>query len=199
MGFVLNEQLPGQGQIVQHVQNWVDAFILGLKLCPFAPKAVKADGLRYQVSDASTEASLLQDLLTELVWLDRHPQHSSTLLIHPAVLSDFQAYNDFLDIADALVADYGYEGVYQLASFHPHYQYQDSEAQDAENFANRAPYPLLHILRETEVSEAIASHPNIHAVPIENQQRLAAVGYTELSALLRGCCGGAAVARMLDG
>ena len=174
-------------QIVNHVQSWLETMILGLNLCPFARPVVRDDRVRIAVTDADEEALLLQALLTELVYLDKHPATATTLLVHPHALADFAAYNDFLAFTDELLDAYGYAGVYQVASFHPDFQYHATAPDAAENFANRSPYPLLHILREADVAQAVQDHPQIEDVPRKNIERLNSYGSDGLLALWRKC------------
>jgi hypothetical protein len=110
----------------------------------------------------------------------------TTLLIHPDLLNNFYAYNEFLDDADELLYQEGLEGVLQIASFHPNYQFSGTELNDAENYTNRSPYPMLHILREDSLEKAIALHPNVDAIPERNIQVMHQLGVTKLQQLLQG-------------
>src|SRR6476469_1755303 len=135
---------------VQDMQRWLERAVIGLNLCPFA-KAVQAKGqVRWVLSDATTPEALLEQLGEELLHLRDTPadETDTTLIVHPRVLGDFLDYNDFLDTADALVESLPLDGVLQVASFHPHYQFAGNGPDDVENFTNRSPYPTLHLLRE---------------------------------------------------
>ena len=136
--------------VITDTRRWVDEAVIGLNLCPFA-KAVQVRGqVHYTVSQATDLEGLSADLLASLHALaaNNADQVETTLLIHPLVLTDFADYNDYLDMADRIVLDAGYEGMLQLASFHPDYQFADSTADDRANFTNRSPYPMLHLLRD---------------------------------------------------
>lgn len=176
--------VPPTDQVLADTRHWVDRAVIGLNLCPFA-KAVQARGqVRYVVSDARTEEELLGVLAGELRLLaDADPQDvETTLLIHPWVLRDFIAYNDFLDVADEAVRALGLEGLLQVASFHPEYQFADTEPDDIENCTNRSPYPTLHLLREDSINRAVSAMPDTDAIyrhNIETLRRLGPEGWAQ--------------------
>lgn len=165
-------------KVLQDTQAWVEKAVIGLNLCPFA-KAVQVQGkVRYVVSAATTMEDLLYELAAELNHLHDTPpeQTDTTLLIHPRVLTDFLDYNDFLEAADALVADIGLEGELQVASFHPQYQFEGTEPDDITNFTNRSPYPTLHLLREDSIDRAVAAFPNPESIFDTNMATLEKLG-----------------------
>ncbi len=172
-------------EIIAATRHWLEAAVIGLDLCPFA-KAVHSQGLiRFVVSSAGTPESLLADLLFELQTLTAADpaEIETTLLIHPEALTDFLDYNDFLDVADAAVEDLGLTGIIQIASFHPQYQFAGTEANDIENYSNRSPYPILHLLRESSVERAVASFPDtarIFEKNVETLRRLGLEGWKRL-------------------
>ncbi|NKF22072.1 DUF1415 domain-containing protein [Solimonas marina] len=159
--------------IESEVRRWLDEIIIGLNLCPFAARPARAGRVRIAVSEAREELDLLAELQLELQKLDDSKPEAieTTLIVVPHLLADFMAYNDFLDQADGLLDQFEWSGIFQIASFHPHYQFAGTEADDPENLTNRAPYPLLHLLREDSVEAAIDSHPNVDVIP-ENNIRL---------------------------
>ena len=166
------------GRIERDVRRWLERAVIGLNLCPFA-KAVYIKGqVRIVVSDASTERALLEQLGEELALLRDTPaeQVDTTLLVHPQVLGDFLDYNDFLDDADALIEAMDLDGVLQVASFHPHYQFAGTEPDDAENLTNRAPYPILHLLREDSIDRAVAAYPQPDAIIERNMATMRELG-----------------------
>jgi hypothetical protein len=114
----------------------------------------------------------------------------TTLLIHPKVLQDFYDYNQFLNYADDLLVEMGLEGVYQVASFHPDYQFSDTASDAAENYTNRSPYPLLHLLREASLERAIADTPDAAEIPARNINLMNSIGQDKLKALIQGCLKG---------
>ena len=163
---------------IETTRRWLERAVIGLNLCPFA-KAVHARGqVRYVLSAADTPAMLLEALGAELLRLRDTPagEIDTTLLVHPDVLGDFHDYNDFLGEADELVATLGLEGVLQVASFHPQYQFAGSGPDDIENFTNRSPYPTLHLLREDSVSRTVDACPDPDAIVDRNIETLRRLG-----------------------
>ena len=132
--------------------------VIGLGLCPFAESVYRRDGVRFQVSEQRSAAGLLEELRAELMHLNGSDaqHHETTLLIHPWVLNDFVEFNDFLQICDDTVLEFGLEGDIQVASFPPRYQFAGTRPDDIENYTNRAPYPTLHLLREASVERVLA-------------------------------------------
>jgi len=169
---------------------WLEKAVIGLNLCPFA-KAVHVGGrIRYRVSRATTPDELLADLGDELRLLAAADPDvvDTTLLIHPQVLADFLDYNDFLDVVDAALDALGLADVLQVASFHPHYRFADTEPDDISNFTNRSPFPTLHLLRHASVDRAVAAFPDASAIfeaNIETLRRLGQDGWRRLLAAER--------------
>jgi len=164
---------------IADTQRWLERAVIGLNLCPFA-KAVQAKGqVRWVLSDATTPEVLLEQLGEALLQLRDTPAEDTdtTLIVHPQVLADFLDYNDFLDSVDALVESLGLDGVLQVASFHPHYQFAGSAPDDVENFTNRSPYPTLHLLREDSVSRAVAAFPDPEVIVERNVETLRQLGF----------------------
>jgi len=159
-------------------RRWLERAVIGLNLCPFAKAVVAKEQVRFVLSDATTPEALLAELGEELLRLRDTPADriDTTLLIHPQVLGDFLDYNDFLDDADALVEALALDGVLQVASFHPDYQFAGSAPDDVENFTNRAPYPILHLLREDSVARAVAAFPDPDAIVERNIETLRGIG-----------------------
>ncbi|MFT7651814.1 MAG: hypothetical protein ACI9ON_002321 [Limisphaerales bacterium] len=165
------------------VSSWLDTFVVGMNLCPFAGKEITQGRVRLAVTDANDEDALLAALQDEILALAQDPATETTLLIHPLVLNDFLDYNDFLSVSDSLLQDMNAEGEFQIASFHPHYQFAETEFDDAENYTNRSPFPLLHILRERSVSHAVETHPNVNEIPANNIAQLNKLGTEHLKTL----------------
>jgi len=161
-------------EIESAVRQWLDRVVIGLNLCPFAARPVRAGQLRVFVSAATTELDLLTDLQLELARLDETPpeQLETTLVVAPQMLADFLDYNDFLDRADELLQSFEWDGTYQVASFHPQYQFAGTGPDDPENLSNRSPYPMLHLLREDSVEAAVDAHPDVDGIPEANIRRL---------------------------
>jgi hypothetical protein len=173
--------------VVAATRRWVERAVIGLNLCPFA-KAVHVKGqVRYVVSAATDEEALLQDLVRELHALaDADPQQvDTTLLIHPHVLGDFLDFNDFLDAADAALGQLGYDGVLQIASLHPRYQFANTGSEDIGNYSNRSPYPTLHLLREDSIDRAVDAYPDAETIGDRNVTTLEKLGHDGWDALWR--------------
>jgi hypothetical protein len=170
------------------VRRWVEELVVGLNLCPFAGHELLRNRVRFFVTEAATEEQLLAALETELTLLNDDASVETTLLIHPDVLKDFLDYNQFLDAAERLLVHLELEGVYQVASFHPDYQFAGTAVDDAENFTNRSPYPLLHILREESLALRIAAYPDVEQIPVRNIEQMKRLGREKLQSILQGCC-----------
>lgn len=171
--------------VIAHTRTWLERAVIGLNLCPFAKAVFQSERIRYVVCPATTTAELREALITELQMLHgcEREQCETTLLIHPEVLRDFLDYNDFLDEADAVLQQLDLEGEIQIASFHPHYQFAETQPDDITNFSNRSPYPLLHLLREEAVEEALASYTNAEQIVERNLATLRALGAKGWAAL----------------
>jgi hypothetical protein len=164
--------------VIAATREWLEKAVIGLNLCPFAAGVYLRDRVRLVVSDQRSTDGLLLDLATELQTLHATDATvcETTLLIHPHVLNDFYLYNDFLDQADATIDALDLVGEVQIASFHPDYQFADCAADDMQNFSNRSPYPMLHLLRESSVSYAVDTFADIDNIPAENARTLSALG-----------------------
>ena len=166
-------------------KHWLEQAVIGLNLCPFAKAVHLKQQIRWALSPARDAETLLAELVRELQILAAADaeQHDTTLLIHPHALTDFLDYNDFLDLADAVIEELGLDGVLQVASFHPDYQFEGTEADDPGNLSNRSPYPTLHLLREDSIERAVAAFPeaaDIYERNIETLQRLGLAGWRAL-------------------
>lgn len=179
---------PGNEQAVIHsTRRWVEDVVVGLNLCPFARRELVNERIAFVVSDAADEETLLADLQLELLRLTDDEQIETTLLIHPRVLQDFHDYNDFLAAADGLIELLGLEGVLQIASFHPRYQFAGTAPEAVENTTNQSPWPMLHLLREASLERAIANYPDPERIPQRNIERVTALGRPAMEALLAAC------------
>ena len=174
-----------QHEIVRLVRRWLEKFVIELNLCPFAKRELINDRVKFVVSDASTEEQLLADLQHELSHFQEDGEIETILLIHPQVLQSFDDYNQFLDIVDALLDAEGFLGVYQVASFHPQYRFAKTEFGDAENYSNRSPFPILHLLRESSVEREIARHQDTSLIPERNIKLLRKMGSAKLQMFLQ--------------
>lgn len=164
---------------------WLERAVIGLNLCPFAKAVHVQDQVRWVHSDATDEQALLADLVHELQLLqDADPASvQTTLIVHPHVLEDFEDYNQFLDLADAAISELDLEGEIQVASFHPQYRFAGSAPDAIEDFSNRSPYPMLHLLREASIARAVAAFPDAEKIYGRNMDTLRALGHAGWQAL----------------
>ena len=163
---------------IDATRAWLERVVIGLNLCPFA-KAVHAKGqIHYAVCHALSASELLDALDAEIkALLAFDPKdRDTTLLIAPGVLEEFLDFNDFLHQANRLLKRQRLQGVIQLASFHPCYQFAGVPKEDISNFTNRSPYPMLHLLREDSIDKAVASFPQAGTIYEKNIQTLRALG-----------------------
>ena len=163
---------------IEETTVWLEKAVIGLNLCPFA-KAVHSKGqIRWVLSDATDPAALLELLVQELQHLAAADPEAvdTTLIVHPQVLQDFLDFNDFLGVAEEALEELGLSGVLQIASFHPQFQFADTDADDITNATNRSPYPTLHLLREDSVERAVAAFPEAEAIFERNVETLRRLG-----------------------
>jgi hypothetical protein len=169
---------------VEEVRDWINRVVVALNLCPFAKAPLDAGRVRIAASRGQDAPSILADLLHEIALLDdEDPEADTTLLVITALSLDFDAFVELIDMAEALLSAAGHDGRYQLAHFHPDYVFEDAEPDDPANHTNRAPHPALHILRWDQVAEAVASHPDVAAIPERNQALLRKLGATGIAKL----------------
>lgn len=170
--------LPDAAIVWQDTVRWLERAVIGLNLCPFA-KGVHGKGqIHYVVSSATEGAQLLQELGDELKALAEisPEERDTTLLMAPACFPDFLDFNDFLELADQLLNALDLEGILQIASFHPAFQFGGTTVDDVTNCTNRAPYPTLHLLREDSIDRAVAAFPEAETIYERNMQVLEEMG-----------------------
>ena len=181
----------------QHVVNvlaatqlWLEKAVIGLNLCPFAKAVYVKQQVHCVVSAAEGEAALLLELQAELEALSNMDpqQRDTTLLIIPNQFNDFLDFNDFIGEADALLERMGLEGELQIASFHPQFQFAGTDVDDVSNYTNRAPYPIVHVLREDSIDRAVASFPDASAIYERNIETLERLGVAGWQALFKTSC-----------
>jgi hypothetical protein len=172
-------------EVLTQTRHWLEKAVIGLNLCPFAKAVYVKNQVRLVVSHARHADDLLEELDKELDLLVATPaeQIDTTLLIHPTLFDDFLDFNDFLEIAEGVVDEHGLEGVVQLASFHPKFQFEGTEPDDIGNFTNRAPFAILHLLREDSVARAVEAFPEADAIFDVNIQTLEKLGHAGWQAL----------------
>lgn len=172
---------------IQATELWVKNTVIDLNLCPFAKRELVKNRIRFIVSDAASERDLLKDLEIECELLLKNSNIETSLIIHPYVLQDFHDYNQFLSLAEALLRKSDIEGILQIASFHPNYQFGGTEPNDAENYSNRSPFPTLHLLREESLDNAIDNYPDVDSIPSNNIKHLNALGADHMQNRLMAC------------
>jgi hypothetical protein len=181
----MSKPIADHDAVIALTQKWLEKAVIGLNLCPFAKAVHIKNQIRYVVTDAATPEELMDVLMAELEFLaEASPEKvDTTLIMHPQVLNDFEDYNDFLDVADAALEEMDLDGILQVASFHPDYQFADSHKNDIDNYTNRSPYPTLHLLREDSVDRAVEAFPeaeDIFEKNIETMQKLGHEGWDAL-------------------
>jgi hypothetical protein len=164
--------------VVAETQNWLIKAVIGLNLCPFAKNVHVKNQIRYYVSEARTEETLMQDLVKEMqLLIDADAtQIDTTLIIHPYVLEDFLAYNDFVGAAEEVLTELQLDGGLQIASFHPRYQFEGTAPDSIENYTNRSPYPTLHLLRESSITRGLETYPDTDQIYKNNIETLSQLG-----------------------
>ncbi len=167
--------------VEQSVRQWLEDVVIGLNLCPFAAKPNRNKQIKVFVSEATTEEALLADILVELTLLDTTPpsELETTLVAIPNFLHDFFDYNQFLDWVDALLKQQDWQGIYQIASFHPNYCFGGADEDDTENLTNRSPYPVIHLIREESMERVLKHYPNPEAIPDINIDRVESLSDAE--------------------
>ena len=163
--------------ITTQVNQWLDDVVIGLNLCPFAAKPQKNKQIKIFVSQATQEEALLEDILSQFMELDltKPATLETTLVVVPNMLQDFVDYNFFIDWVDTLIRQQEWEGIYQVATFHPDYCFAGSDPQDDENLTNRSPYPIFHLIREESMEKVLRHFPNPEEIPDNNIARVSAL------------------------
>ena len=167
-------------QVLKQTRHWLEKAVIGLNLCPFAKAVYVKNQIRLIVSHARHADDLLEELDSELALLVASPAEEidTTLLIHPTLFEDFLDFNDFMEIAEGVVGEHELEGIIQLASFHPKFQFDGTELDDIGNFTNRAPFAMLHLLREESIERAVQAFPQAEVIFEENIKTLEKLGHS---------------------
>lgn len=153
---------------VQQTKQWLEQVIIGLNLCPFAKKEFVNDTIYYHVSDKAQVKAALVELVNQLEYLRDNPDIETSLVIYEQGFRDFNRFLDLVDYANDVILDYGFEGIFQIANFHPEYCFADTDYDDAGNFTNRSPYPTLHLIREESMEKVLKVYKNPEAIPDNN-------------------------------
>ena len=176
-----------EAAVLAAMREWIEKAVTGLNLCPFAKAVYVKNQVRFVVSAAPHLDGFLEDLDRELDFLAAADPTDvdTTLLIHPTLLADFLDFNDFMQLAEAAVGEHGLDGVIQIASFHPRFQFEGTDPDDIGNFTNRAPFPTLHLLREASIERAVAAFPEAESIYERNIETLEKLGDAGWDALWR--------------
>lgn len=171
--------------VVMGVRQWLEIAVIGLNLCPFAKSVYVKNQVRYFESAAQSRAEVLVELKSELLALSTADvdRHDTTLMILPSMFSEFLDFHDFLGPCDKALRRLGLEGVLQIASFHPQYQFAGTDVDDITNWTNRAPFPILHLLREDSIGRALQAFPEPEMIFEKNRARLQSLGAEGWAAL----------------
>ncbi|MDZ4758443.1 MAG: DUF1415 domain-containing protein [Bacteroidota bacterium] len=154
--------------VIAQTKKWITDVVIGMNFCPFAAKEVKQNTIRYYIENSADIAICVASFLNECSKLVADEHIETTLIIFPNAFAQFDAYLELVSLAEELIVEQDYEGVYQVASFHPDYCFADSVFDDAANYTNRSPYPMLHVLREESIEQALANYPNPDSIPERN-------------------------------
>ena len=173
--------------IINQTKKWITDVVVGCNFCPFAGREVKRGSIVYEVAHSADKQEVLEKLATMMQQLDEDDSVETSLLILPKGFEEFENYLSLLEFAEELIEEEDYEGVYQVASFHPGYMFAGSNEVDPSNYTNRSPYPMLHLLREESVTRAIDSHPDIDSVPEQNIAFTKEKGLQYMQQLLAAC------------
>ena len=174
--------------VVNQTYCWVKSVIIKHNFCPFARRELERNSIRYCVNRDTELEPALQAVIDECICLDDNKDTETTLLIFSEGFSDFDDYLDLVELAQDLLADQGYEGIYQLASFHPNYCFEGAEQDDVANYTNRSPYPMMHLIREASMEKALESYPEPEKIPERNVEYARELGMEEMQRQLEACC-----------
>lgn len=174
-------------EIIQQTKNWVERIVVGFNFCPFAKREVLRNSIRYLVSTPSSMELVMLEFVEELKRMDADETIETTLIIYPKLFGDFEEYLDLVDMGQSFLQQLGYEGTYQLASFHPKYCFADVEQDDASNFTNRSPYPTLHLIREKSIERALEHYDDPESIPDRNIAFAREKGREVLQKILLDC------------
>ncbi len=181
--------------IIKQTQCWISSVIIAFNFCPFAKREFERDSIFYQlasvldssVNENNVISSALEDLITECYRLDSTPTIETSFLIFPKNFIDYSLFLDLVYLAEELLTTQHYDGIYQIASFHPDYCFAETTPDDAANFTNKAPYPMLHILRESSMEQALANYPDPEQIPIRNIKKSRELGEIKFQNTLASC------------
>ncbi|MFM2337774.1 MAG: hypothetical protein RL115_967 [Bacteroidota bacterium] len=173
--------------IIKQTKKWVADVVIGCNFCPFANAVIKQEKVFYRIVTSNDAEQCLMAVLEECKRLDNDSIYETTLLILPYGFDVFSQYLDLVSIAEQMLKQKKYEGIYQLASFHPNYIFSGSQEDDAANYTNRSPYPMLHILKEASIEMALENYKNPEDIPNKNVAFARTQGLAKMQALRKAC------------
>ncbi len=181
-----NHSFPSTSDVENSVRKWLENMVIGLNLCPFAKSVYIKNQVRIVVYEGE-EDELLGCIESELLYLQKTPdtEIDTTLVVVPHLLKDYYDFNDFLIYTDALIEEMGLEGEIQIADFHPYYQFAGTQKEDIENYTNRSPYPIFHLLRESSIDRAVEQFPDAAEIFERNISKMQTLGIEKLKTLLK--------------
>ena len=179
--------MTDKATIISQTKKWLSSVVISHNLCPFAKREYDLDRIHYGVIENEALENQLEDLILECKALDKNKDIETSLLIVPSGVSNFGDYLNLLELCTELLKAQGYEGIYQLASFHPDYCFEGIDENDASHFTNRSPYPMLHILREESLEAALKTHSNPEKIPQRNIELTRGLGAEFMKSLVTTC------------
>lgn len=174
--------------VISHTKTWLETVIVEYNFCPFARRELERGSIHYRVVPDIDMAKCLEALIIECERLDKDRTIETTLVIYPYGLESFDDYLGLLEIAERLLIEQGYEGIYQLASFHPNYCFADAGSDDPANYTNRSPYPMMHLIREDSIERALKSYAQPEEIPGINIELARKLGEEKLKQMMEACC-----------
>jgi hypothetical protein len=171
-------------QIINQTKHWLNSFVISYNICPFAYKSFINNSIHYEVNESSLIENCLLTVFSECQHLDASSDIDTSLLIFPNPFNHFDNFLHFLSLSEELLSNYNYDGIYQLASFHPLYLFENEVANDPANYTNRSPYPMLHLIRESSITAALVNFPHPQLIPINNIKLTRKLGTNKLQNIL---------------
>jgi uncharacterized protein len=173
--------------IIVQTKKWIVDVVIGCNFCPFAAREIKRNSIHFEVIENATKTTVAEKLLATFIAMDSDNNMETAFMILPQNFDSFAAYLKLINASEALLKKSGYEGVYQVASFHPAYVFAGASLNDPANYTNRSPYPMIHILREESVSRAVDSYPDTNMIPQKNIAFANGKGLAYMQALRDAC------------
>ena len=174
-------------EVIEQTRMWVRTVVVGSNFCPFAANELARDSIHYSVSRGTRLEDCLEVFIDGCLRLEKDSQIETGLLVYPDAFAEFETYLGFVELAEDLLIDQGYEGIYQLASFHPDYCFADAGDEDPANYTNRSPYPKLHLLRESSVELALENYSQAERIPQRNIETARRMGLEKMQQMLAAC------------